>query len=180
MNRREFLSGLAPAFNAQTKSNPAQPNVILILTDDQGYGDLSCHGNPVLKTPNFDRLHSQSVRFTDFHSGPMCSPTRGQLMTGLDALRNGATFPATERSRLQRGIPTMADAFATNRYATGIFGKWHLGDNYPYRPMERGFQTAKYHLSYGLSSSSDFDNDYFDGRYVDNAMGVGSIFESVS
>ncbi len=167
-SRRDFLSWAAPALATQTRGKPARPNVILILTDDQGYGDLSCHGNPVLKTPHMDRLHSQSVRFTDFHSSPMCSPTRGQLLTGLDALRNGATFPATERSRLRQGITTMADVFAANRYATGIFGKWHLGDNYPYRPIDRGFQEAKYHLSYGLSSSSDFDNDYFDGRYVDN------------
>ncbi len=167
LSRRDFLNSAAPALAAQTQQKPAQPNVIVILTDDQGYGDLSCHGNPILKTRNLDRLHSQSVRFTDFHAAPMCSPTRGQLMTGLDALRNGATFPATERSRLRRGIPTMADVFAANGYVTGIFGKWHLGDNYPYRPMERGFQTAKYHLSYGLSSSSDFDNDYFDGRYID-------------
>ena len=161
MKRRDFLFAAATAA-------PRRPNVIVILTDDQGYGDLSCHGNPVLKTPNLDRLHTQSVRFTDFHAAPMCSPTRGQLMTGLDALRNGATFPATERSRLRLGIPTMADVFAGNGYATGIFGKWHLGDNYPYRPMDRGFHTAKYHLSYGLSSSSDFDNDYFDGRYLEN------------
>src|SRR5213080_1278621 len=69
----------------------AKPNVIILLTDDQGYGDFSCHGNPYLKTPNMDRLHDESVRFTDFHVAPMCTPTRGQLMTGLDALRNGAT-----------------------------------------------------------------------------------------
>jgi len=67
-----------------------KPNVIILLTDDQGYGDLSCHGNPVLKTPNLDRLHSESVRLTDFHVAPVCTPTRGMLLTGLDAMRNGA------------------------------------------------------------------------------------------
>src|SRR5438132_164624 len=70
---------------------PARPNVIILLTDDQGYGDMSCHGNPFLKTPNMDRLHDESVRFTDFHVAPMCTPTRGQLMSGMDALHNGAT-----------------------------------------------------------------------------------------
>jgi hypothetical protein len=68
----------------------SRPNIILLLTDDQGYGDLSVHGNPVLKTPHLDRLHAESVRFRDFHVAPMCTPTRGQLMTGVDALRNGA------------------------------------------------------------------------------------------
>ena len=70
-------------------TNPAKPNVILVLTDDQGYGDLSCHGNPILKTPYLDRLYQESVRFTDFHVSPMCAPTRGQLLTGLDAAKNG-------------------------------------------------------------------------------------------
>ena len=68
-----------------------RPNVILILTDDQGYGDVSLHGNPVLETPSLDQLAKESVRFTDFHVAPMCSPTRGQLMTGIDAMRNGCT-----------------------------------------------------------------------------------------
>src|SRR5215207_3411570 len=86
----------------------SRPNVIVVLTDDQGYGDLSCHGNPVLKTPHLDRLHSQSIRLTDFHVAPMCTPTRGQLMTGLDALRSGATSVSAGRSFIRRGIPTMA------------------------------------------------------------------------
>src|SRR5437870_1396355 len=89
-----------------------RPNVIVLLTDDNGYGDLACHGNPELKTPNFDRLHSQSIRLTDFHVAPMCTPTRGQLMTGVDALRNGATSVSAGRSFIRRGIPTMAEIFA--------------------------------------------------------------------
>src|ERR671919_1292085 len=82
-----------------------RPNVLIILTDDQGYGDLSCHGNPVLKTPNLDRLHRESVRFTDFHVAPMCTPTRGQLLTGLDALRNKATSVTAGRAVLRRDVP---------------------------------------------------------------------------
>src|SRR2546429_1826182 len=96
-----------------------RPNIIFILTDDQGYGDLSCHGNPVLKTPNLDRLHGESVRFTDFHVAPMCTPTRGQLLTGRDALANGAMNVSSGRTLLRRGIATMADLFAANGYRTG-------------------------------------------------------------
>src|ERR1700755_1108438 len=79
----------APQLLAAAES-PKRPNVIVVITDDQGYGDLGCHGNPVLKTPNLDRLHGESVRLTDFHVAPMCTPTRGQLVTGRDCLRNGA------------------------------------------------------------------------------------------
>ena len=75
------LASALPSF-AQANTVKKKPNVILIMTDDQGYGDLSCHGNPVLKTPNLDRLHSESTRFTDFHVAPFCSPTRAALMTG--------------------------------------------------------------------------------------------------
>jgi arylsulfatase len=144
--------------------------VILFLSDDQGYGDLSCHGNPVLRTPALDQLHRESVRLTDFHSAPMCTPTRSQLLTGQDALRNGATSVTAGRAIIRRGIPTMAETFAGSGYATGLFGKWHVGDNYPYRPMERGFQTAKYFKGWGLSSAPEFDNDYFDGRYRDQGI----------
>src|SRR5207244_3359254 len=80
----------ASSLYAGEPNQPKRPNVIVLLTDDNGYGDHSCLGNPVLETPNFDKLHSQSIRLTDFHVAPMCSPTRGQLMTGLDALHNGA------------------------------------------------------------------------------------------
>lgn len=170
--RRDFLRAAGFAASAQ-KAIPQQrrrPNVLIVLTDDQGYGDLSCHGNPVLKTPAMDKLHAESVRLVDFHSAPMCTPTRGQLMSGLDALRNKATSVTAGRGMLRRDVPTMADVFVQNGYRTGIFGKWHLGDNYPYRPMERGFQTAKYHLGWGFSATPEFDNDYFNGRYHDQGV----------
>src|ERR1700674_3639194 len=113
--------------SAVEPERPRQPNVIILMTDDNGYGDLSCHGNPVLKTPNFDRLHDQSVRLTDFHVAPMCTPTRGQLMSGKDALHNGASSVSAGRSFLRPGIPTMAEIFAGDGYRTAMFGKWHLG-----------------------------------------------------
>ena len=136
------------------------------MTDDNGYGDLACHGNPVLKTPNFDRLHDQSVRFTDFRVAPMCTPTRGELMTGKDALHNGASSVCAGRSFLRDGIPTMAEIFAADGYRTAMFGKWHLGDSFPNLPHRRGFQEAVYHLGWGITSMADlWQNDYFDGRF---------------
>lgn len=144
----------------------SRPNIIFVLTDDQGYGDLACLGNPILKTPVLDRLHADSVRLTDFHVAPMCTPTRGELMTGQDALRNGATFVCMGRSLLRADLPTMADILADNGYHTGHFGKWHLGDNYPYRPQDRGFHETIHHPAFGITAAADYyGNDYFDDHY---------------
>lgn len=145
------------------------PNVIVLMTDDQGYGDLSCHGNPVLNTPHLDALHARSARLTDFHVSPMCTPTRGSLLTGLDPARHGASNVSSGRTRLRAGIPTLADVFAGAGYATGIFGKWHLGDSYPCRPEDRGFQETLWFPSSHINSVPDhWDNDYFDDRYRHN------------
>jgi arylsulfatase len=147
----------------------AGPNVLIVMTDDQGLGDFSFTGNPVLKTPNLDRLATESVRLTDFHVCPMCTPTRGQLMTGVDALRNGATSVTAGRSFLRPGIPTAPEMFAAAGYKTGIFGKWHLGDHYPHRPTDKGFHEAVYHLGWGmLHAAPEFDNPLIDGRYFHN------------
>jgi arylsulfatase len=164
------LATSATLHAAETKL-PSRPNVIVLLTDDNGYGDHACLGNPVLKTPNFDRLHRQSVRLTDFHVAPMCSPTRGQLMTGLDGLHSGVTSVCAGRSMIRRGIPTMAEVFATGGYRTAHFGKWHLGDSYPNLPHQRGFQETVYHLGWGITSMADlWQNDYFDGRFRHNGI----------
>lgn len=160
---------LWPSHWVETAPPPEKPNVILILTDDQGYGDLSCHGNPRLKTPALDRLHGQSVRFTDFHVAPMCTPTRGELMTGKDAFRNGATAVCEGRSMPRRELPMMPRFFRESGYATGHFGKWHLGDNYPYRPHDRGFDESVHNAAWGvLSLAEHFENDCFDDRYWRN------------
>ncbi|MBT3291150.1 MAG: arylsulfatase [Victivallales bacterium] len=146
-----------------------RPNVIVIITDDQGYGDLACHGNPVALTPNLDRLHGESVRFVDFHGAPMCTPTRGQLLTGLDAARNGALNVSSGRTMMRADLPTMADVFRAGGYRTGLFGKWHLGDNYPYRPQDRGFEESIWFPSSHISSLPDYwENDYFDDVYCHN------------
>ena len=145
----------------------AKPNVIVILTDDQGYGDLSAHGNPILKTPNLDKLHDESIRLTDFHVASVCTPTRGEPMTGLYALRNKAGMVPAGRNLMRRDIPTMPEVFAANGYETGLFGKWHLGDTYPHRPMDRGFKRAVWHKGWGLASEIEYDNDYYYTRYLD-------------
>lgn len=148
---------------------PAQPNVILVMTDDQGYGDFGCHGNPIVKTPHLDRLHGESIRLVDFHVEPMCTPTRGQLLTGVHCLRNGAMNVSSGRTFLRREFPTLGNLFGSAGYATGVFGKWHLGDNYPYRPQDRGFQESVWYPSSHIGSAPDhWNNDYFDDVYTHN------------
>ena len=144
-----------------------RPNVIIVFTDDQGYGDLSCHGNPILETPHFDKLHRESVRFGNFHVAPVCTPSRSELMTGLCAMRNKAGMVPAGRNLMRRDIVTMPEVFAANGYATGLFGKWHLGDTYPHRPMDRGFQRVVWHKGWGLASEIEYDNDYYYTRYLD-------------
>jgi arylsulfatase A-like enzyme len=164
------LNGLAQGAISPLKraSGAGKLNVIIIFTDDQGYGDFSCHGNPVLETPALDRLYGESVRFSDFHVAPLCTPSRGELMSGLDALHNGAFTVGTGRNMLRRDILTMPEIFKDNGYQTGLFGKWHLGDNYPDRPMDRGFQKAVWFKGWGLLSEAEYDNDYYQTRYLDS------------
>jgi arylsulfatase A-like enzyme len=146
-----------------------RPNVILVMTDDQGYGDLGCTGNTLIHTPNIDAFHRECTRLTDFHVSPLCTPTRGALMTGRNPLRNGAWATTWGRSMLRKDEVTMANVFADGGYQTGMFGKWHLGDNYPYRPQDRGFQTVVAHRGGGVGQTPDFwGNDYFDDTYRRN------------
>jgi arylsulfatase len=150
-------------------ADPARPNVIIVLVDDAGYGDFACLGNPVTKTPHCDKLHRESIRLTDFHVCPMCTPTRSQIMTGLSCLANGAMNVSSGRTPLRRNIPTMADIFLASGYATGHFGKWHLGDTYPYRPIDRGFQESITCRSWGMASAADhWNNCCFDDHYWHN------------
>ncbi|MCP5116450.1 MAG: arylsulfatase, partial [bacterium] len=169
-SRRSFLSGVGVAsVVAGCSRAPAAPNVVLLITDDQGYGDLGCHGNPVLRTPNLDRFHDDSVRFTDFHVDPLCAPTRAGLLTGRYAYRTGVTAAYAGRSILRRDEKTMADILAGGGYRNGLFGKWHLGDNWPYRPNERGFDETVACWSGGVTQAADWwGNDYFDDTYYRN------------
>jgi arylsulfatase len=175
MKRREFIQTTAfaaAALGTETLCSYAtakkKPNVIVILTDDQGYGDFSCHGNPVLKTPCMDKVAREGVDFADFHSTPVCTPTRGQLMTGMDALHNHACAVTAGRTILRRDIPTMADFYRKGGYTTGLFGKWHLGHEYPDRPMDKGFDKCVWFKGWGLQSEIEFDNDYVNTRYLDD------------
>ena len=147
-----------------------KPNVILIITDDQGYGDISAHGNPVLKTPNLDALHAESVRLEDYHVAPTCSPTRCALLTGHWTNRTGVWHTIAGRSMMRRNEITIGQIFSDGGYATGMFGKWHLGDNYPFRPEDRGFQEVLRHGGGGVGQTPDYwDNAYFDGAYFHNS-----------
>ncbi|MDB4345922.1 arylsulfatase, partial [bacterium] len=143
-----------------------KPNVIIVITDDQGYGDFGFTGNPVIKTPNIDKLRSQSTLLNDFHVDPTCAPTRSALMTGRYSARVGVWHTVQGRNMLRTREVTMADVFTDNGYATGIFGKWHLGDVYPYRPQDRGFQYVLKHQAGGVGQAPDYwGNDYFDDTY---------------
>jgi arylsulfatase len=165
------LAGIVLASAIQAADIPRKPNVLIVMSDDQGLGDFSYTGNPILKTPNLDAFARQCVRLTDFHVCPMCSPTRGQLLTGLAALRNGATSVTAGRTFLRPGIPTLADVFGKAGYKTGLFGKWHLGDSYPHRPIDKGFRESVYHLGWGqLHSTPEFDWPLIDGRYFHNGV----------
>lgn len=151
--------------------NNKKPNIVFVLTDDQGYGDLSCNGNPILKTPNIDNLYNESAHFTDFHVGPTCAPSRAGLLTGHYANSTGVWHTVGGRSLLRKDEWTIATALKENGYSTGIFGKWHLGDSSPYLPHERGFDKAIIHGGGGISQTPDFwGNDYFDDTYSVNGI----------
>jgi len=155
------------------------PNVILIMTDDQGYGDLACHGNPIIKTPNLDDLYAESIRFTDFHVNPFCSPTRAALMTGRMSDRTHVRTTVYLRNHLNRDETTMAEFFRASGYRTGHFGKWHLGRNYPYRPIDRGFDQWVGHGDGGTGTASDYwGNDKMNDSYWRN--GKWERFEGFS
>ncbi len=150
------------------------PNVVFILTDDQGYGDLSLHGHPILKTPNLDRLGREGVRFTDFHVSPTCSPTRAALLTGRHEFRSGVTHTILERERLSLSAVTLAQVLQSAGYTTGIFGKWHLGDEPAYQPDRRGFHEVFIHGGGGIgqtypgSCGDAPGNRYFDPTILHN------------
>ncbi|MEZ6127685.1 MAG: arylsulfatase [Planctomycetaceae bacterium] len=146
-----------------------KPNVVIVITDDQGYGDLSCHGNPILKTPQIDSLYAESVRLKDYHVAPTCSPTRCAFQTGHWTNRTGVWHTIMGRSMLRENEVTMGQVFQDAGYATGMFGKWHLGDNYPYRPEDRGYTEVMRHGGGGVGQTPDYwDNAYFDGSYWHN------------
>lgn len=155
------------------ESRHKRPNIVLILTDDQGYGDLSCTGNPVLKTPNMDRIFREGAQFTNFHVSPVCSPTRSSLLTGRYNYRTGVVDTYQGRSMMHPDEVTIAEMLAEGGYRTGIFGKWHLGDNYPLRAMDQGFQESLVHKGGGICQPSEPGNtSYFNPLLKKNGQDV--------
>lgn len=134
----------------QAKEQP--PNVILIITDDQGYGDFGFTGNPHVQTPQLDQLAEESIRLNNFYVSPVCAPTRSSLMTGRYSLRTGVRDTYNGGATMATEEITLAEMLKDAGYATGIFGKWHLGDNYPFRPGDQGFDESLIHLSGGMVS----------------------------
>ncbi len=134
---------------------PDRPNIVLILTDDQGHGDLGYHGNPLIHTPVLDSLARHSVRLTEFYVSPVCAPTRASLMTGRYGLRTGVYDTYAGGATMAAEEQTMAELLKTAGYRTGVFSKWHLGDNYPYRPIDQGFDEALVHAAGGLEQPGD-------------------------
>ncbi len=172
-SRRDFLKAASagllfssmPFGTAVRAGNRKQPNVILIMTDDQGYGDFGFTGNPVIQTPNLDRLATQSARMTNFYVSPVCAPTRASLMTGRYNYRTRVVDTYIGRAMMEPEEVTIAELLKARGYATGIFGKWHLGDNYPMRPQDQGFEEVLVHRGGGIGQPADPVGG--EGKYTD-------------
>jgi arylsulfatase A-like enzyme len=139
------------------------PNIVLIMTDDQGYGDLGFHGNPVIKTPTIDSLAGMSARFTQFYVSPVCAPTRSSLMTGRYSIRTGVYDTYNGGAIMAADEITVAEYLKEAGYVTGIFGKWHLGDSYPFRPIDQGFDVSLVHAGGGIGQPGDFYENFIKG-----------------
>lgn len=164
--RALFLTLFMPLLTISQTEVP--PNIILIITDDQGYGDLGATGNHHLKTPVLDAFAKESARFNNFQVSPVCAPTRSSLMTGRYSLRTGVRDTYNGGAMMSTNEVTLAEVLKQADYKTGLFGKWHLGDNYPSRPIDQGFEESVMHLSGGMGQVGDFttwfqkDSSYFD------------------
>jgi len=150
----------------------------LVITDDQGYGDISAHGSPDVSTPNMDKLKSQGISLEDFQVSPTCAPTRSAIMTGRHPFKNGITHTILERERMALGITTLPEVLKDAGYSSGIFGKWHLGDEPEYQPDSRGFDEVFIHGAGGIgqaypgSCADAPDNKYFDPTIKHNGSFV--------
>lgn len=161
---------LSPAFG--------QSNVILIMTDDQGYGDLGVMGHPLLETPHIDALAGESALIEQFYVSPVCTPTRAALMTGLSTQRTTAIDTYIGRAMMAPEEVTIAEMLADAGYATGIFGKWHLGDCYPMRPMDQGFDTSLVHRGGGIGQPSDPEGA--ERQYTDPILLRNGVLEQMT
>lgn len=147
---------------SSTPPEAGRPNFIVVLTDDQGYGDLGAHGNDRIRTPRLDRMAAEGVEFERFYVEPVCAPTRAALMTGRYHYRTGIVHTSRGGAKMHGDETTIAEMLREAGYRTGLFGKWHLGDNDPMRPIDQGFEEAIWHKSGGIDQSPDRPNSYFD------------------
>ena len=155
----------------------SRPNIILVMTDDQGYGPIGRHGHPWIHTPHLDRLHDGSMRFTRFLVSPTCAPTRSALMTGRHPMRNGVTHTILERERMTLDATTLPQVLKKAGYTSGIFGKWHLGDEEPYQPHRRGFDEAFIHGAGGIGQAYDCScADVPNNKYNDPVVRHNGVF----
>ena len=155
-----LITGCGDSPETKTRSGP---NIVLVMTDDQGWAQVGSHGNESIATPNLDRLAGQSVEFTRFYVSPVCAPTRASLMTGRYNYRTGVVDTYVGRAMMHSDESTLAEMLSPAGYRTGIFGKWHLGDNYPMRTIDQGFEESLVHKGGGIGQPSDpHGNSYFD------------------
>ena len=164
----KILVAFAAFFLCSTNAfaeSPANPKgIIFVLIDDIGYGDINALTPGDLETPSLDSLYRESIVLTDFHVGTTCAPTRASLMTGRYVNAGGVWHTIAGRELLREDEQTMAEVFKANGWATGIFGKWHLGEGYPFAPRFRGFDVSVIHGGGGVGQGPDFwDNDYYTG-----------------
>lgn len=153
----------------EVNKDKKKPNIIFIITDDQGSGDLACTGNPYIKTPNIDAFYDQAVRLTNYHVSTTCAPSRSSIMSGRHCNRVNVYHTIAGRSLLFEDEVILPQVLENNGYTNGMFGKWHLGDNYPFRPQDRGFHEVVIHGAGGVGQGPDYwGNDYFDDTYRHN------------
>ena len=154
-----------------------RPHILVIMTDDQGYSDVGYNGNPVLQTPRIDGLAQSGVVFDQFYAQPVCSPSRAALLTGRHAMRLGIQDTEGGNAILSPDEVTIAEALQTSGYRTGLFGKWHLGDNAPARPQDQGFERVLTHVGgmIGMPYNPPQGRSYFDPILIED--GVDRRFE---